>query len=228
MSEILTITSLSAVIENKSVLNGVSAKLKPSQIMAIIGANGGGKSSLAQVLLGNPEYEIKQGEIVYDGVDLIKLSVDERARRGLYVAWQNPVTIPGVTVFALCKAAYEAQGEKIDSLSSFKQKLEKLALEVGLTEAHISRFVNDGFSGGEKKRLELLQLLILKPKLVVLDEIDSGLDKSGRELIIKIIKQLKDGGASFIVISHYEQLIEKIKAEIVMEMVNGQLHPRIS
>lgn len=228
MSEILTITSLSAVIENKSVLNGVSAKLKPSQIMAIIGANGGGKSSLAQVLLGNPEYEIKQGEIVYDGVDLIKLSVDERARRGLYVAWQNPVTIPGVTVFALCKAAYEARGEKIDSLSSFKQKLEKLALEVGLTEAHISRFVNDGFSGGEKKRLELLQLLILKPKLVVLDEIDSGLDKSGRELIIKIIKQLKDGGASFIVISHYEQLIEKIKAEIVMEMVNGQLHPRIS
>mgnify|MGYP000367217725 CR=1 FL=1 len=228
MSEILTITSLSAVIANKSVLNGVSAKLKPSQIMAIIGANGGGKSSLAQVLLGNPEYEIKQGEIVYDGVDLIKLSVDERARRGLYVAWQNPVTIPGVSVFALCKAAYEARGEKIDNLSSFKQTLEKLALEVGLTELHISRFVNDGFSGGEKKRLELLQLLLLKPKLVVLDEIDSGLDKSGRELIIKIIKTLKDGGTSFIVISHYEQLIEKIKAEIVMEMENGQLLTRVS
>lgn len=228
MSEILTITSLSAVIANKSVLNGVSAKLKPSQIMAIIGANGGGKSSLAQVLLGNPEYEIKQGEIVYDGVDLFTLNVDERARRGLYVAWQNPVTIPGVSVFALCKAAYEARGEKIDNFSEFKQKLEKLALEVGLTELHIGRFVNDGFSGGEKKRLELLQLLLLKPKLVVLDEIDSGLDKSGRELIIKIIKQLKDGGTSFIIISHYEQLIEKIKAEIVMEMKNGQLLTRIS
>lgn len=228
MSEILTISSLSASIVNKSVLNEVSAKLKSSQIMAIIGANGGGKSSLAQVLLGNPEYEIKQGEIVYDGVDLFTLSVDERARRGLYVAWQNPVTIPGVSVFALCKAVYEARGGKIESLSEFKQKLEKLALEVGLTELHISRFVNDGFSGGEKKRLELLQLLLLKPKLAVLDEIDSGLDKSGRELIIKIIKKLKDKGTSFIIISHYEQLIEKIKAEIVLEMNNGQLLPRIS
>lgn len=228
MSEILTISSLSASIAGMSVLSGISAKLGPSQIMAIIGANGGGKSSLAQVLLGNPEYKIEQGEIIYDGVDLFTLSVDERARRGLYVAWQNPVTIPGVSVFALCKAAYEAREKKVDNLSEFKQKLEKLAIEVGLTESHISRFINDGFSGGEKKRLELLQLLLLKPKLVILDEIDSGLDKSGRELILKVIKKLKERGTSFIIISHYEQLIEKIKPEIVLEMKNGQLLPRIS
>lgn len=228
MNEILTISSLSASIAGKRVLSGIGAKLGSSQIMAIIGANGGGKSSLAQVLMGNPEYEIEQGEIIYDGVDLFTLSVDERAKKGLYVAWQNPVTIPGVSVFALCKAAYEARGEKIDSLSSFKQRLEKLAIEVGLTESYISRSVNDGFSGGEKKRLELLQLLLLKPKLVILDEIDSGLDKSGRELILKVIKKLKEKGTSFIIISHYEQLIEKIKPEIVLEMKNGQLPPRIS
>lgn len=228
MNEILTISSLSASITGMRVLSGIGAKLGSSQIMAIIGANGGGKSSLAQVLMGNPEYEIEQGEIIYDGVDLFTLSIDERARRGLYVAWQNPVTIPGVSVFALCKAAYEAREEKIDNLSEFKQKLEKLAIEVGLTESHISRFINDGFSGGEKKRLELLQLLLLKPKLVILDEIDSGLDKSGRELILKVIKKLKEKGTSFIIISHYEQLIEKIKPEIVLEMKNGQLLPRIS
>lgn len=228
MNEVLRISGLSASIAGKSVLNEVSAQLLPSQVMAIIGANGGGKSSLAQVLLGNPEYEIEKGGVTFGDANLFKLSVDERARAGLYVAWQNPVTIPGVSVFALCKAAYEAGGRKIDSLSDFKKKLEKLALYVGLNELHISRFVNDGFSGGEKKRLELLQILLLKPKLVILDEIDSGLDKSGRELIVKVINELKDQGSSFIIISHYEQLIEKLEAEIVLEMKNGQLFPRIS
>ncbi|GAB4026431.1 MAG: Fe-S cluster assembly ATPase SufC [Candidatus Microgenomates bacterium] len=228
MSAILTISSLSASIAGKRVLDEVSAKLFPSQIVAIIGANGGGKSSLAQVLLGNPEYEINAGEVTFGGDNLLKMSVDERARAGLYVAWQNPVTIPGVSVFALCKAAYEAGGRKIDNLSDFKKKLEKLARDVGLNELHISRFVNDGFSGGERKRLELLQILLLKPKLVILDEIDSGLDISGRELIVKVINELKDQGSSFVIISHYEQLIEKLKAEQVLEMKDGQLFPRIS
>lgn len=228
MSEILSIVGLSAKVAGKSVLNQVNLSLPPAQIMAVYGANGGGKSSLAQVLLGNPDYEVSGGEIIFIGSDLLKLSVDERAKAGLYVAWQNPVTIPGVSVFALCKTAYEAQVGKITSLSEFKQRLEELATEVGLTASHISRFVNDGFSGGEKKRLELLQIFLLKPKLVVLDEIDSGLDKNGRELIVEVIKKLKEMGSSFIIISHYEQLIEKLNAELVMEMKNGQLFPRIS
>lgn len=228
MSEILTISRLSASIAGKRVLNEVSVKLLSSQIMAIIGANGGGKSSLAQVLLGNPDYEINAGEAVYDGANLFALSVDERAREGLYIAWQNPVTIPGVSVFALCKAAYEARGKKISSLSEFKHRLEELAREVGLTALHVGRFVNEGFSGGEKKRLELLQILLLEPKLVVLDEIDSGLDKDGRELMQNIIHKLKNKGSSFVIISHYEQLIEKLKAEQVLEMKDGQLFPRIS
>lgn len=228
MSEILTISRLSANILGKRVLNEVSAKLLSSQIMAIVGANGGGKSSLAQVLLGNPDYEVSEGEIFFNHKELLGLSVDERARKGLYVAWQNPVTIPGVSVFALCKAAYEARGEKISSLSEFKHRLEELAREVGLTASHVGRFVNDGFSGGEKKRLELLQILLLEPKLIVLDEIDSGLDKDGRELMQNIIHKLKNKGSSFIIISHYEQLIEKLKAEQVLEMKDGRLFPRIS
>ncbi|TXH00461.1 MAG: Fe-S cluster assembly ATPase SufC [Candidatus Moraniibacteriota bacterium] len=228
MSELLSIVGLSAKVAGKSVLNQVNLSLPPAQIMAVYGANGGGKSSLAQVLLGNPDYEVSGGEITFIGSDLLKLSVEARAKAGLYIAWQNPVTIPGVSVFALCKTAYEAQGGKITSLSEFKRRLEELATEVGLTASHISRFVNDGFSGGEKKRLELLQILLLKPKIVVLDEIDSGLDKNGRELIVEVIKKLKEMGSSLIIISHYEQLIEKLNAELVMEMKNGQLLPRIS
>lgn len=228
MSGLLKISGLSASIAGKSVLNDVSVQLLPSQVAAIMGANGGGKSSLAQVLLGNPDYVVSGGKIVFSGNELLKLSVEARAKAGLYVAWQNPVTIPGVSVFALCKTAYEAQVGKITSLSEFKCNLEELATEVGLTASHISRYVNDGFSGGEKKRLELLQILLLKPKLVVLDEIDSGLDKNGRELIVEVINKLKKMGSSFIIISHYEQLIEKLNAELVMEMKNGQLLPRIS
>ena len=228
MSEILSIVGLSAKVAGKSVLDQVNLSLAPAQILAVYGANGGGKSSLAQVLLGNPDYEVSDGEITFIGSELLKLSVEARAKAGLYIAWQNPVTIPGVSVFALCKTAYEAQGGRIPSLSEFKRRLEELATEVGLTVSHISRYVNDGFSGGEKKRLELLQILLLKPKLVVLDEIDSGLDKNGRELIVEVIKKLKEMGSSFIIISHYEQLIEKLNAELVMEMKNGQLFPRIS
>lgn len=228
MSGLLKISGLSASIAGKNVLNDVSVQLLPSQLAAIMGANGGGKSSLAQVLMGNPDYEVSGGEIIFDQNDLLKLSVDERSKAGLYVAWQNPVTIPGVSVFALCKSAYEAQVGKITSLSEFKRNLEELATEVGLSASHISRYVNDGFSGGEKKRLELLQILLLKPKLVVLDEIDSGLDKNGRELIVEVITKLKKMGSSFIIISHYEQLIEKLNVELVMEMKNGQLLPRIS
>ncbi len=194
MSGLLKISGLSASIAGKSVLYDVSVQLLPSQVAAIMGANGGGKSSLAQVLLGNPDYVVSGGKIVFSGNELLKLSVEARAKAGLYVAWQNPVTIPGVSVFALCKTAYEAQVGKITSLSEFK----------------------------------LLQILLLKPKLAVLDEIDSGLDKNGRELIVEVIKKLKKMGSSFIIISHYEQLIEKLNVELVMEMKNGQLLPRIS
>jgi Fe-S cluster assembly ATP-binding protein len=166
MSGLLKISGLSASIAGKNVLNDVSVQLLPSQVAAIMGANGGGKSSLAQVLLGNPDYVVSGGKIVFSGNELLKLSVEARAKAGLYVAWQNPVTIPGVSVFALCKTAYEAQVGKITSLSEFKRNLEELATEVGLSASHISRYVNDGFSGGEKKRLELLQILLHFPLLL--------------------------------------------------------------
>ncbi len=227
MKNLLEISDLAGSIGQKKVLKNISFQLKAGSLLAIVGANGGGKSSLAQILMGNPEYLVEQGSITYDGSDLVSLKVEERASLGLYVAWQNPVTIPGVTVFSLCKAAYEANGHTIKKLVEFKKLLEELAVSVGLTAEHVARFVNDGFSGGEKKRLELLQLLLLKPKLVVLDEIDSGLDQDGRALIVKVARELRSGGTGLIVISHYEQLINELKPDNVMEMANGQLQARI-
>ncbi len=227
MKNLLEISDLAGSIGQKKVLKNISFQLKAGSLLAIVGANGGGKSSLAQILMGNPEYLVEQGSITYDGSDLVSLKVEERAKLGLYVAWQNPVTIPGVTVFSLCKAAYEANGHTIKKLVEFKKLLEELAVSVGLTAEHVARFVNDGFSGGEKKRLELLQLLLLKPKLVVLDEIDSGLDQDGRALIVKVARELRNGGTGLIVISHYEELINELKPDNVMEMANGQLQTRI-
>ncbi|MBP9702245.1 Fe-S cluster assembly ATPase SufC [Candidatus Woesebacteria bacterium] len=227
MSELLEVSDLTGSIGGKSVLKNISFRLKSGSLLAIVGANGGGKSSLAQVLMGNPDYQIDRGRVLIDRQELQGLTVDERARLGLYVAWQNPISIPGVTVFSLCKAAYEANGHTIKKLVEFKKLLEELAVSVGLTTEHVARFVNDGFSGGEKKRLELLQLLLLKPKLVVLDEIDSGLDQDGRALIVKVVRELRDSGAGLIVISHYEQLISELKPDVVMEMANGQLQPRV-
>ena len=227
MSELLEVSDLTGSIGGKSVLKNISFRLKSGSLLAIVGANGGGKSSLAQVLMGNPDYQIDRGRVLIDGQELQGLTVDERARLGLYVAWQNPISIPGVTVFSLCKAAYEANGHTIKKLVEFKKLLEDLAVSVGLTLSHVARFVNEGFSGGEKKRLELLQLLLLKPKLVVLDEIDSGLDQDGRALIVKVVRELRDGGTGLIVISHYEQLISELKPNVVMEMANGQLQPRV-
>ncbi len=227
MKNLLEISDLAGSIGQKKVLKNISFQLKAGSLLAIVGANGGGKSSLAQILMGNPEYLVEQGSITYDGSDLVSLKVEERASLGLYVAWQNPVTIPGVTVFSLCKAAYEANGHTIKKLVEFKKLLEELAVSVGLTAEHVARFVNDGFSGGEKKRLELLQLLLLKPKLVVLDEIDSGLDQDGRALIVKVARELRNGGTGLIVISHYDQLINELKPDNVLEMANGQLQARI-
>lgn len=227
MSDLLEVSDLTVSIGGKQVLKNISFRLTSGSLLAIVGANGGGKSSLAQVLMGNPDYQIDRGKVLIDGQELKGLTVDERARLGLYVAWQNPVSIPGVTVFSLCKAAYEAHGHTIKKMVEFKKVLEELAVSVGLTTEHVARFVNDGFSGGEKKRLELLQLLLLKPKLIVLDEIDSGLDQDGRTLIVKVVRELRDSGTGLIVISHYEQLITELKPDAVMEMANGQLQPRV-
>ncbi|MBP9670405.1 Fe-S cluster assembly ATPase SufC [Candidatus Woesebacteria bacterium] len=227
---LLSVTNLQVTVDDKVVVDQLSLELSAGETAFLMGANGSGKSSLANVLLGNKEYRIsniEEAKITFDGKDLLAMTTDERAKAGLFVAWQNPVSIPGVSVFNLCKSSYEAMGNKIDSLTEFKKKLEELAVKVGLTSKHIVRNINEGFSGGEKKRLELLQLLLLKPKLVVLDEIDSGIDSEGIKMTVQTLNEMKKQGTSVILITHNKRLLDEVQADHTWEMKNGRLSTRV-
>lgn len=227
-SSLLSVHNLVVAVADKMVLDGVDLEIAKGEVVALMGANGSGKSSLANMLMGNPEYAILakddgESKIKFLGKDLLSMTADERVKMGLYVVWQNPVTIPGLSVFSLCKSIYEAQGNRISELVAFKKKLEDLATQVGLPKDYVSRNVNEGFSGGERKRLELMQMLLLNPKLAILDEVDSGLDAEGVKIVIKIVNKMKLDGSSFILITHNKKLLEEIKVDKVCEMKYGRL-----
>lgn len=223
---LLRVDGLRVSVGGKLVLHGVDLVVRQGEVHALMGANGSGKSSLANTLLGNPEYKVESGRLEFEGRDLVGVSVEERAKRGLFVAWQNPIVIPGVSVFSLGKASYEAlrqsQSKPLEykSLVDFKKKLEELAVRVGLSKEHVSRNVNEGFSGGEKKRLELLQLMLLKPKLAILDEIDSGLDGEGVRILVGLIREMKQAGTSVVIITHSKNLVEEMKVDKVWKTIN--------
>lgn len=212
----LSIKNLEIKVEGKTVISDFSIEVEAGEVVALTGPNGSGKSSIAMTLMGSAQYIVDSGEIIFDGVDLLKLSMDERARIGLFVSWQNPISIPGVSIFSFCKALQKTT----TSLTDFKKYLEELAEKVGLPKEYVLRNVNEGFSGGERKRLELFQLLLLKPKLAILDEIDSGMDTDGIKILGKIIKEMKNSGTSFVIITHNNQLIKELEIERVWKTTN--------
>lgn len=218
---LLTIKNLQVGIGDKLVLGKIDLIVNKGEVVGITGHNGSGKSSLAMALMGDARYQISDfSGVQYQGKDLLKMTIDERSREGIYTAWQSPIAIPGVTVFSLCKSACEVRGEKIGKLTEFKQKLEELAEQVGLTKNHVIREVNVGFSGGERKRLELLQLLLLKPKLAILDEIDSGMDAQGIKLVKQLILEMKKEGTSFVLITHSKTLLTDLMVDRVWKITN--------
>ncbi len=216
----LSVKNLSVKVEDKVVLRDMNLEIGEGEIHALMGPNGSGKSSLANVLMGNSNYVIESGKIFFESKNLLTMNSDERARKGLFIAWQNPVMIPGVSVFSLCKASYEAQGKTIEKLTEFKQKLEALAQRVGMNKDYVGRNVNEGFSGGERKRLELLQLLLLEPKLAVFDEIDSGLDSAGVKILIKIMQDRHKAGTGFLLITHNKKILDELDVEKVWMITN--------
>ena len=222
----LEIKNLQASINNKTILKGLNLTIKPGELHAIMGPNGSGKSTLANVLSGKSGYEIS-GDVNYEGKSLKKVSVEERAQRGIFLAFQYPLEIPGVNTNNFLKTSLKSirksKGKKeLDTLTFLKLVKEK-ASELGINEKILSRQLNVGFSGGEKKKNEILQMKILDPNLSILDETDSGLDIDALKTIANGVNSSRDSKKSFLVITHYQRLLEYIKPDFVHVLSNGKI-----
>jgi Fe-S cluster assembly ATP-binding protein len=224
---VLKIKDLRANAGDKEILRGISLTVNAGEVHAIMGPNGSGKSTLAQVLAGHPGYEVTGGSIEYEGQDLLELEPEERAQAGLFLAFQYPVEIPGVSNAYFLRSAYnevrKARGqEEVDPLDFLDVMEQKLAL-VEMDEAMLNRSVNTGFSGGEKKRNEILQMAILEPKLAVLDETDSGLDIDALRIVANGVNKLRRPDNATIVVTHYQRLLNYIVPDQVHVLANGRI-----
>ena len=223
----LEIINLHAGAEDQKILKGVNLTVNPGEVHAIMGPNGSGKTTLAQVLAGREEYDITEGQILYKGEDLIEQAPEERAREGLFLAFQYPVEIPGVSNVYFLKAALNAirkhRGEdEMDAMDFLTYVREKMKL-VKMDETLLNRPVNEGFSGGEKKRNEIFHMAVLDPTLAVLDETDSGLDIDALKIVSDGVNSLRDENRSFIVITHYQRLLNYIVPDFVHVMIDGRI-----
>jgi len=223
----LEVKNLHVKIDGKEILKGINLKINKGEIHAIMGPNGSGKSTLAQVLAGREEYEVTKGEVIYEGKNLLELSPEDRAREGLFLAFQYPVEIPGVSNTNLLKTALneirKARGEEeVDALEFLSLIKERMKL-VELDQSLLSRSVNEGFSGGEKKRNEIFQMAVLEPKLAILDETDSGLDIDALRIVANGVNKLKSNDNSTIVVTHYQRLLNYIIPDFVHVLYNGKI-----
>jgi len=223
----ITIKNLHASIEGKSILKGLNLTVNAGEVHAIMGPNGAGKSTLASILAGREEYEITAGEIDFNGEDLLDLSVEERAREGLFLAFQYPVEIPGVSNVNFLRTAIneirEHKGEKAMSAKEFMALVRDKSALVELDSKLASRSVNEGFSGGEKKRNEIFQMAMLNPKLAILDETDSGLDIDALRIVANGVNQLKTDQNATIIITHYQRLLDYIIPDFVHVLYDGRI-----
>lgn len=222
---VLEIKDLHVSIEDKEILKGVNLTLKTGEIAAIMGPNGTGKSTLSAAIMGNPNYEVTQGEILLDGENILDLEVDERARLGLFLAMQYPSEIPGITNAEFIRAAMNAGKEDDEKISvmDFITKLDEKMAFLGMKEEMAERYLNEGFSGGEKKRNEILQLLMLEPKFALLDEIDSGLDIDALKVVSKGINAMRGKDFGAMIITHYQRLLNYITPDVVHIMMDSRV-----
>lgn len=223
----LSIKNLHASVEEKNIIKGLNLEVKPGEVHAIMGPNGAGKSTLGYVLSGRDGYEVSEGEATLNGKDLLELEVEERAREGLFLAFQYPVEIPGVSNMEFMKesvnAMREQRGEEPLTAAEFLKKAKEACKQVQLPLDFLKRGVNEGFSGGEKKRNEVMQMILLEPKLCILDESDSGLDVDALQVVADGVNSQRDGERSFIVVTHYQRLLDYIKPDFVHILADGKI-----
>lgn len=223
----LQIKNLHAQVEDKSILNGINLEVKAGEVHAIMGPNGSGKSTLANVIAGKEEYEVEQGEILFEGNEIDELSADERAHLGIFLSFQYPVEIPGVSVTNFMKTAInetrKAKGLGDMPANKLLKKIREKSEMLGIDRKFLSRSINTGFSGGEKKRTEIFQMAMLEPKLAILDETDSGLDIDALRIVASGVNKFKNQDNAVIVITHYQRLLDYIIPDFVHVIHNGRI-----
>ncbi|MBT6399186.1 MAG: Fe-S cluster assembly ATPase SufC [Verrucomicrobia bacterium] len=221
----LTIENLHASVDGNEILKGLNLEIPAGEVHAIMGPNGSGKSTLSKIIAGHDDYEVSEGRVLLDGVDIAKLAVDERSRAGIFLAFQYPAEVPGVSNANFLRAALQArlpEGEEIDAVAFYKGMYAKMD-ELEMNRKFTSRSVNEGFSGGEKKRNEILQMIMLDPRYCLLDETDSGLDIDALKVVAKGVNSMRSENRGFLVITHYQRLLDYIKPDHVHVMADGQI-----
>lgn len=223
----LQIENLHASVEDKEILKGLSLNVKPGEVHAIMGPNGSGKSTLTNVLAGRNGYEATSGSILFEGKDLTELAPEERARAGIFLAFQYPVEIPGVSNMEFLRASLEevraAQGKEVYDSVTMLRKAREACKQVDLDQGFLRRGVNEGFSGGEKKRNEIMQMLLLEPKLALLDETDSGLDIDALQVVAKGVNSLRSPDRAIVLVTHYQRLLDFIVPDFVHVLADGKI-----
>jgi Fe-S cluster assembly ATP-binding protein len=218
----LVVEGLRASVDGKEILRGVDLRVPPGEIHALMGPNGSGKSTLAYTLMGHPKYTVTAGSASFDGVDLLPLAADARARLGLFLCFQYPTAIPGVTVMNFLRTALKAQGKELparDFIAAVRREMDALRID----ESFRSRYINDGFSGGEKKRAEILQLALFRPRLAILDETDSGLDIDALRTVAEGVRSVAGPDMGVLVITHYPRILEHLTPDVVHVFADGRV-----
>jgi len=220
----LEIKDLQAAVEGKEILKGINLSVKKGEIVAIMGPNGSGKSTLASIIMGNPMYEVTGGNMLFKDSDLNKLSPDERAKLGLFLSFQYPSSVPGVTISNFLRTALNQKLEKKIPISEFVALLKEKMSLLKIDESFVDRYINDGFSGGEKKRNEILQLAVLNPDIAILDETDSGTDVDALRIIANGINTVRrSSGLGVLLITHYNRILQYIKPDRVVVLMDGRI-----
>ncbi len=222
---LLSVSGLHAGIEGKEILHGVDLVVKRGEIHALMGPNGSGKSTLAYALMGHPSYAVSSGSATFDGADLLTLAPEERATRGMFLSFQHPTAIPGVTTVNFLRAAMRAQGKEL-AARDFLKAVNGEMTELKMDETFRSRYINDGFSGGEKKRAEILQMAMLKPQLAILDEPDSGLDVDALRIVADGVKRAmaaSENRMGVLLITHYNRVLEHLRPDVVHVFAGGRI-----
>ena len=217
----LKINNLHASVEGNEILGGINLDIKSGEVHAIMGPNGSGKSTLANVLMGNPVYEVTNGTVEYMGEDITDNPADKRAKKGMFMAFQYPESIPGVTIVTMLKAALSNITDTELTTVELRLKVADAMKGLGLEPDFVDRYLNEGFSGGERKRNEILQLAVLEPKLAILDETDSGLDVDGLKIVGEGVDQLRNKDRSFLIVTHYQRLLNYMKPDYVHVFIDG-------